>query len=634
MTLQGCSMFRRFLEDRRGNFAIATAVSIVPILGALALAVDFSEMSRQRSLALNALDAAGIAAARFYVAGGTAADTEAYAKDFFKANMNGIDTSSAEFNLTLPSSETGGGLLTIDASYTFEPFFFGSFASLLSVDETALEISAETKVRLKNTLEVALVLDNSGSMDYTGSGSGKKRIDLLKTAAKQLVETLAGQAAQIKQVEKPVQFSLVPFAASVNVGPTNASAAWMDTEGRSPVHHENFDWSTMPSNKQVTLSGGIYYKVGSGWGDAAGEKVTRFSLLNDMQRVTGQTWNSDWQYVCTRYRSNGNCRSYSWVDYGSYSYTYGSYASWQGCVEVRPHPYNLNDTAPSTSTPATLFVPMFAPDETDQYSSGNAPNSYWSDLTSSSSNSTRQKYMPKYFEPNDTSAAGSGSGPNESCTTKPITALTDVTTVTGKATMTTAIDAMSPLGATNVPEGIAWGWRTLSSAAPFSEGRAETEKGNDKVVIVLTDGANTYYTPSSLGYSDAAGNKSIYSAYGYAGVNQSGQSKSRIFMGTTASSSSYTNSNYTAAMTEHMSTLCTNAKAQGITVMTVALDLSSSKTDELGQISAMKACASDSKFRKGSDGNAAKLFWNTTGGELEQTFKEIADELSNLRFVG
>lgn len=633
MTLQGFGMFRRFLEDRRGNFAVATAVAIVPILGALALAIDYSEMSRQRALALNALDAAGIAAARFYVAGGTPAATVTYAKDFFQANMNGIDTSGAEFNLTLPSSETGGGLLTIDASYAFEPFFFGSFKSLLSLDQTALEIYAQTKVRLKNTLEVALVLDNSGSMDYTGSGSGKKRIDLLKTAAKQLVETLAGQAAQIKQVEKPVQFSLVPFAASVNVGPTNASASWMDVDGRSPVHHENFDWSTMPSNKQVTLSGGVYYKVGTGWGSAAGQKVTRFSLLNDMQRVTGQTWTSDWQYVCTRYRSNGNCRSYDWVDYGSYSYTYGSYASWQGCVEVRPHPYNLDDTAPSTTTPATLFVPMFAPDETDLSSNGSAPNSYWADVSTSSSSSTRQKYMPKYFEPNDTSAAGSGAGPNESCTTKPITPLTDVTTAAGKTAMTTAIDAMAPLGATNVPEGIAWGWRTLSHAAPFSEGRAETEKGNDKVVIVLTDGANTYYTPSSLGYYDAAGNKSIYSAYGYTGVSQSGQSKSRIFMGTTASSSTYTNANYTTAMTQHMNALCENAKATGMTVMTVALDLSSSKADELGQINALKACASDSKFRKGSDGNAAKLFWNTTGGALEQTFKEIADELSNLRFV-
>ena len=51
---------------------------------------------------------------------------------------------------------------------------------------------------------------------------------------------------------------------------------------------------------------------------------------------------------------------------------------------------------------------------------------------------------------------------------------------------------MAPTGNTNVPEGMAWGWRTVSSNAPFTDGRPNTEKGNDKVVIVLTDGANTY----------------------------------------------------------------------------------------------------------------------------------------------
>lgn len=622
-------MFRRFFEDRRGNFAIATAVSIVPILGALALAIDYSEMTRQRALALNALDAAGIAAARFYVAGGSEKDTIAYAKDFFQANMNGIDTSAANFQLTLPSSESGGGLLTIDASYTFKPFFFDAFSSLVSKDQTALQITAETKVRLKNTLEVALVLDNSGSMNDTGSGSGKKRIDLLKTAAKQLVDTLAGQAAQIKQIDKPVQFSVIPFAGSVNVGPQYATASWMDVDGRSPVHHENFNWATMPSGKQVTLSGGIYYKVGTGWGSAAGQKVTRFSLFNDMQRVTGQTWTSNWVQKCGWTWSGYRC---NWVDEGSYSYTYGSYASWQGCVEMRPHPYNLDATAPSSSMPETLIVPMFAPDETDSTTNGTAYTSYWADGTTGT-DIVRQRFMPKYFEPNTTSAAASGKGPNASCTTAPITRLTDVTSVSGKNVVNGAIDAMTANGATTVPQGIVWGWKTLTSTEPFADGRAEFEKGNDKVVIVLTDGANTYYTPGSLGYGDGAGNKSIYSAYGYAGVNQSGQSKSRIFMGTSVNSSTYSNSNYTAAMTQQMNAICEKAKTSGLVVMTVALDLSSSKSDELGQINALKNCASESKFRKDADGSTAKLFWNTTGGALEQTFKEIADELSNLRIV-
>jgi Flp pilus assembly protein TadG len=624
-------MLRKFLKDRRGDYAIMTAVMMVPLLGGLALAVDYTEITRQRAMALNALDAAGVAAARFYVAGGTEADTVAYAKDFFEANMAGIDTSSVNFDVILPNDDEGGGLLTIKSQFGFKPYFLDGFAALLNLDPKLLKVEAETNIRLKNTLEVALVLDNSGSMNFNGSGSGSKRIDLLKKASKQLVDTLAGEAAQIKQVDKPVQFSLVPFAASVNVGPQHADANWMDVDGRSPVHHENFDWSTMAGafsgTRRVQQSGGVYYKVGDGWGAEAGQKVTRFTLFNEMKRVTGTQTTTNWVYRC-RWWGCG------WVQETTTTNTFGPYASWQGCVETRPHPYNLDDTPPTTGNPETLYVPMFGPDETDRTGSGWAENSYWSDFTSSSSDSYRQSYMPKYFQPVNSSAAGSGEGPNASCTTKPITPLTDVTSAAGKTLVNNAIDAMSPLGATNVPQGIAWGWRTLSSGAPFTEGRSETEKGNDKVVIVLTDGANTYYTPESLGYADAAGNKSIYSAYGYTAVNQAGGSTTRLFMGTDVGKSTYTNANYTQAMNQQMNNICENAKAAGLVIMTVALDLSSAKLDEKGQIDSLKACASDSKFRKDADGKAAKLFWNSTGGELEETFKQIADELSNLRIVG
>ena len=64
-------MIRRFFSDERGNYALLTAVAIVPIMGALALGVDYAEMSRQRQETLNALDAAGIATARRIVEGAT-----------------------------------------------------------------------------------------------------------------------------------------------------------------------------------------------------------------------------------------------------------------------------------------------------------------------------------------------------------------------------------------------------------------------------------------------------------------------------------------------------------------------------------------------------------------------------------
>ena len=59
-----------------------------------------------------------------------------------------------------------------------------------------MDFAAQSEIRLKNTIELALVLDNSGSMATIGTGSGKMRIDLLQGAAKQLVDTLSAQACR------------------------------------------------------------------------------------------------------------------------------------------------------------------------------------------------------------------------------------------------------------------------------------------------------------------------------------------------------------------------------------------------------------------------------------------------------
>ncbi|GAB5507132.1 MAG: pilus assembly protein [Rhizobiaceae bacterium] len=647
-----------FCRDKAGNYAIAVVTALVPLMGGMAMAVDYAGLNRERQAVLNALDAAGIATARHIVTGASEEAVLAYAKDFFEANLGPVDPGDTVLSVDLPSNEAGGGTLKLSATLDYKPYFFPVFQNLMNRESaTSIRSGAETEIRLKNTLEVALVLDNSGSMDFTGSGSGEKRINLLKVAAKQLIDTLALQAAQIKQVEKPVQFGLVPFAASVNVGPEMSGEAWIDTAGISPVHHENFDWSTLTDpTRYAQKAGGVWYKRGEGWVADADTILSRFSLFKDMQQVDSREWvatGSEW--ICTRYRGNGTCRSGYWKETGYWDETIGSFASWQGCVESRPYPYNVTDTVPDAGLSelgsvygdaATLFVPMFAPDEAgdrwateedsspDSYS---APNNWWNDGTEAASAATRQANMAKYFEVRPYGATSSyGTGPNYSCTTNPITPLTDVSTETGITAVKDAIDAMQPSGATNVPEGLAWGWRVVSSGAPFTEGRDDSEKGNDKIVIVLTDGVNTYYTPGSLGYSDSASNKSTYSAYGYAGVGYDGGSTSRLMMGTSGLGLyDYSNSNYTAALNQQLTSVCAGAKAAGVIVMTVSLDLSTGDSGENQAIEALKACASDSRFRKDPNNPdlPAKLYWNATGGSLADTFREIGNELSNLRIV-
>lgn len=633
-------MFRKFFRDERGNYALMTVIALVPLMGALVLAVDYTEISRQRQDTLNALDAAGLATARYIASGASDTQAIAYANDFFKIDLRHVDPVNTTLTVLLPKNNTGGGTLKMCATLTYSPYFLPAAAWLIGRESRDFTFDTCTEIRLKNTLEVALVLDNSTSMNTNGGTTGKPRMDLLKKAAKELVNTLALQAEQMKQVDKPVQFSLVPFAASVNIGPDNKDKSWMDLDGISPIHHENFDWSAMTSGtKYVQKSGDIYYMRGTGWGDNQNKPMTRFKLYELMQKQT-----------CKQTKSNGTqCKTLN---------TPEQYEEWAGCVESRPSPYNSNDTTPTSGTPATLFVPMFAPDEPGNFwrdIDGNGTNdvdnsswsvysnNWWVDSSDSLTVTKRQRDARKYFmvKPWNASTASSSKGPNASCTTKPLTPLQDVTTDAGKKKITDAIDAMKSNGYTNVPEGIAWGWRTVSSNEPFTEGRPNTDKGNDKVVIVLTDGANTYDSVSDASY---VGNRSTYAAYGYAGLIPSGDTTSRLFRDTdsTVGKSTYTDDNYTAALNWHMKTVCQNAKDSNILVMTVSLDLDPSqfkkKADKdlaQAQIDGLKTCSSDSRYRRDPSDptKPAKLYWNATSDNLSQKFQEIADELSNLRIV-
>lgn len=657
-------MFRRFLASRSGNYGLATAFALVPILGGIGIAIDYSEMVRQKQYVASALDAAGLATARRVLDGATDAELISYARVFFETNLGPVNPADTQLHVVLPDTEDGGGTLKLSADFDFRPSIFPIFNELRNEffnqnvpKQDEIPFTVNSDIRLKNTSEVALILDNSGSMDQIGGGSSKKRIALLKEAATYLVEELAKQSINIRQVDKPVQFSVVPFSASVNVGPEKASEAWMDIYGKSPIHHENFDWSTMTEAKSADngdrwaqLAGNVWYKRGSGWGATEGQPLTRFTIFSDMQYYTSREYvDTGKEYICTRYRNDGTCRSGYWQNTGYYVQSApASYASWQGCVEARPYPYNVNDARSSQDDPESLFVPMFAPDEPGNLwrdvdgdgmadldgASWNYSNSWWADYQNGATNAvSRQRDMGKYFHirPFGAPDPRNGSGPNFSCTTQPITPLTDVTDSAGMDKIIAAIDAMEPTGNTNVPEGIAWGWRTVSSGEPFIEGRPEKEKGNDKVLIVLTDGANTY---SDLNDGDAAGNKSTYGAYGYMGVNYGATTIPRMYLGTSPSiwKNTFTSSNYSNALNEHMEEVCKNARDSKVIVFMVALDLN--EYNDADALSSMKTCASESRYRKNADGTYKKLFWNTRGSDLLEVFKTIADELSNLRIVG
>src|SRR3546814_9677548 len=96
-----------------------------------------------------------------------------------------------------------------------------------------IQVAARSEITREMTgLEVAIVLDVTGSMDDpvggTGPGSDKKKIEALRTAGNDLVNILFGSNDEVDDL----WVGVVPFSQSVNIGTDHAD--WMKI-GRAHV---------------------------------------------------------------------------------------------------------------------------------------------------------------------------------------------------------------------------------------------------------------------------------------------------------------------------------------------------------------------------------------------------------------
>ncbi|HHI81943.1 MAG TPA: VWA domain-containing protein, partial [Rhizobiales bacterium] len=72
------------------------------------------------------------------------------------------------------------------------------------------------------------------------------------------------------------------------------------------------------------------------------------------------------------------------------------------------------------------------------------------------------------------------------CKSSPITRLTSNIT-----TIKSGIDNMQARDKTYIPAGLMWGWRLISNSIPFADGAPYSDKSVKKVILLMTDGANT-----------------------------------------------------------------------------------------------------------------------------------------------
>ena len=262
--------------------------------------------------------------------------------------------------------------------------------------------------------------------------------------------------------------------------------------------------------------------------------------------------------------------------------------SWNGCVRARIEPYDIQDTAPSAGTSATLWAPYFSPDapDFDWYPNryvedgayGGDPNDY----------DARQRFVGKYASL--TIPASDPDGPNFNCWSQPLTPLTNV-----KSTIDSAISAMTAAGSTVIPAGLAWGWRVISPTVPFTEGVAYDDEDTIKAIVLLTDGRN------DVGGGLGNHNRSYYNAFGFA---QSGH------LGATNGSQAE------QVLNAKTAALCAGIKTTETRVYTVTFQLADGPIKDL-----MRDCATEPDMYYDSPSNS----------QLEAVFEDIARGLNDLR---
>ena len=205
------------LRDRRGAAAVFLAVALIPMVGAVGLAVDSSIGYLLKTRMGKALDTAGLAAGRVALDG----NAEEVAQQFFDANFGTSNDTVTVEPVDFELDDTMR-FVTLSTTATTPTRFMRVFG------HDTMTVSARSVIQRETTgMELALVLDNTGSMwgsAYTA----------MYNASVDLVDILYGDENEIDNL----WVSVVPYVATVNIGPTRTG--WLTSTDRVITGVSNF----------------------------------------------------------------------------------------------------------------------------------------------------------------------------------------------------------------------------------------------------------------------------------------------------------------------------------------------------------------------------------------------------------
>src|ERR1700712_2568192 len=204
----------RFIRAADANIAVTFPIALVPILGFVGAAIDYTRANSARSSMQAALDSTALMLSKDLSEGViTSSQVTTKAQAYFAALYTNTDAKSVSVTAAYTANSPLGSTIQVIGSGAVTTDFM-KVAGFPNLNFNSSSTAAWGNVRMR----VAMALDNTGSMSSDG------KIGALQTAAKSLVDQLSGLAKS----SGDVYISVVPFAKDVNIGSSNYAQSWID----------------------------------------------------------------------------------------------------------------------------------------------------------------------------------------------------------------------------------------------------------------------------------------------------------------------------------------------------------------------------------------------------------------------
>lgn len=562
--------FGLFVKCEAGAIAVYAAITMPILVGAVGMSIDLAQVYLVRERLSRALDAAALAAA------GSGLETEAEMQarvDAFMEKNYPEEAIGTAYNIDV---ELNGDDVTVSASADYTT----SFIRILGISNITVDSSTNVRKQVKG-VEAVLVLDNTGSMDYTPPGESMTNMAALKSATESFVDIMFTKA----QDPEDVRIGLVPFANSVRIGlygrgqvpdPTTG----VQKSGSAGIYNGGATFVTLPSGMTYTTSQSTTTK-NKWYGCVVEHNANNYDSAAVTTNNTSTTGNRGqiWTVGTTNYAGHGwNPASGSNDPYpqdveDSYTgpwdiYNFGTVTK-GSCVQSHCSEYHC-DQWHCNSFRANGSCRTYSNTVCDQRS------------TTVCEVTTCDQYAYSFT---------TGSTPNSGCPHANVLPLTS-----NQSDIEAVINTMQPAGNTQGNAGMIWGYRMISPEEPFTEGSAWDSQYWNKAVIMMTDGDNTM--DGTYSYLWATAKHNIY-----------------------ASAEDLPSGSTVKTMDDRVLDVCEALEDADVLVYTIIFKSENEVSDETKRV--YRECATDDSM----------YFYAPTQDALVDTFEHIARELSNLHIT-